>query len=113
MKITMYSSTEEVLLELGGRIKDLRISMNMTQKAMSDKTNLSLHTISNVENGRDVSFSTIISIIRALGYQQVFEQLIPTQNVRPSQYMEFGKKRERASSVGAVHERDWKWGDEI
>jgi len=47
MKITFYSSTEEVLTELGSRIKAARIAVSVTQKEMAELTNLSQKTISN------------------------------------------------------------------
>ena len=57
MKITFYSSTPEVLAEIGSRIKAARIAMPATQKEMAEMANLSLRTISNLESGKDVSFS--------------------------------------------------------
>ena len=77
MKITFYSSTEEVLTELGSRIKAARIAVSVTQKEMAELTNLSQKTISNLETGKDVSFSTIIEVLRALGQLQRLELMIP------------------------------------
>ena len=59
MKITFYSSTNEVLSEIGSRIKAARIAMPATQKELAELTNLSQRTISNIETGKDVSFSSL------------------------------------------------------
>ena len=67
MKITFYASTNEVLSELGRRIKAARIALPATQKEMAEMTNLSQKTISNLETGKDVSFSTVVEVLRALG----------------------------------------------
>ena len=111
LKITLYSSTNEVITEVGRRIKAARIAMSVTQKELAEITNLSQRTISNLETGKDVSFSTIIEVLRALGQLQSLEMMIPEQTFRPSQIVELGKPRERARSK--THQQgSWKWGDE-
>lgn len=115
MKITFYSSTEEVLSELGHRIKAARIAMPATQKEMAELTNLSQRTISNLETGKDVSFSTVVEVLRALGQLQSLELMIPEQGPRPSQIAALGKPRERAGSRKKTKpeaQSGWKWGDE-
>jgi transcriptional regulator with XRE-family HTH domain len=115
MKITFYSSTNEVLSELGSRIKTARIAMPATQKEMAAMTNLSQKTISNLENGKDVSFSTVVEVLRALGQLQSLELMIPEQGLSPSQIAALGKPRERASSKSKEKpeaQSGWKWGDE-
>ena len=115
MKITFYSSTNEVLSELGSRIKAARIAMPATQKEMAELTNLSLRTISNLENGKDVSFSTVIDVLRALGQLQSLELMVPEQGLRPSEIVAMGKPRERAGRKVAYKiqsDTTWKWGDE-
>ncbi|WP_130836200.1 helix-turn-helix transcriptional regulator [Lachnoclostridium sp. Marseille-P6806] len=116
MKISFYSSTEEVLSELGSRIRAARISLPATQKEMAELTNLSQRTISNLETGKDVSFSTVIDVLRALGKLQSLELMIPEQGPRPSQLAALGKPRERASrrkSAEAETPSAWKWGDDL
>lgn len=115
MKINAYSSKSEVLTEIGSRIKASRISMSVSQKEMAERTNLSQRTISNLERGKDVSFSTIIEVLRALGQLQSMELMIPEQVIRPSQIVELGKSRERVSRKQNRKDEmttNWKWGDE-
>ncbi len=115
MKITFYSSTDEVLTEIGSRIKAARIAMPATQKEMAELTNLSQRTISNLETGKDVSFSTVIEVLRALGQLHSLELMIPEQIPRPSQLASLGKVRERAGSrkkTAPENRSGWKWGDE-
>lgn len=115
MKITFYSSTNEVLTEIGSRIKAARIAMPLTQSELAQQTNLSVKTISNLETGKDVSFSTVIEVLRALGNLQALELMIPEQGPRPSQIAELGKPRERASrkkKSKPEQQSGWKWGDE-
>ncbi len=115
MKITISSSTEEVLCEVGKRIKAARINANMTQRQMAENTGLSLKTVSNLENGKDVSFSTVIDVLRAMGNLQSLDVVLPENVVRPSQIVQMGKSRERVRSRKlrvAEAESGWKWGDE-
>ena len=65
MKISLYSSTTEILTELGSRIKSVRVDMSITQAELAEMTNLSCRTISNLETGRDVSLATLIDVMRA------------------------------------------------
>lgn len=115
MKIVPFSSTPEILAELGHRIKTMRIDMSITQKELAMRTNLSMRTISNLETGKDVSFSTVIEVLRALGKLPRLDLLIAEQQVRPSQIVALGKPRERASSKAAPKNETtpWKWGDEV
>ncbi len=114
MKISFYSATNEVLTELGDRIKAVRIAKSVTQRELAEQTNLSVRTISNLESGRDVSFSTVIEVLRALGQLEGMDLMIPAQGIRPSQIAALGKPRERASSRKREKRsrNGWKWGDE-
>ena len=114
MKITSYSSTREVLYEVGRRIKATRIAIPVTQKEMAESCGLSIGTISNLETGKDVSFSTVIEALRFLGQLQSLEMMIPDQGIRPSQVAALGKPRERAKRNTNKNKQQagWKWGDE-
>lgn len=114
MKISFYSSNDEVLKEIGKRIRTQRIAMNMTQKEMADRTNLTQKTISNLENGKDISFSTVIDVLRCLGQLQGLDMAVPEQIIRPSQIITGERPRERASKskAGKNENNIWKWGDE-
>ncbi|MBR3170666.1 MAG: helix-turn-helix domain-containing protein [Lachnospiraceae bacterium] len=115
MKISFYSSTNEVLSEIGSRIKAARIAIPATQKELAEMTNLSQRTISNLETGKDVSFSTVIDVLRALGQLPSLEIMIPEQGPRPSEIAALGKRRERVRSktkASVQPQSGWKWGDE-
>ena len=113
MKINYYSGTDEIMKELGSRIKSARIDMNMTQDMMAKRTNLSRRTISNLENGKDVSLYTLIEVLRVLDQVQGFDTLVPEVTFKPSQIVFAAKPRVRASSRSdMVSEGKWKWGDE-
>ena len=115
MKLTYYSSSNEIQKELGARVKDARINMQWTQEELSKQAGVSPKTVSNLETGKDVSFRTVIEILRALGCLQNIDTLLPEQTIRPSELAELGKKRERAPRKKKKKEptsAEWTWGDE-
>ena len=115
MKINYFYSTEEILTELGRRIKEARIAMTITQKEMSERTNLSQRTISNLENGKDVSFTTVIEVLRVLGKLPSLDIMISEQTLRPSDIAALGKTRERVrkkENNNTVDTGSWKWRDD-
>lgn len=115
MKISYYSSIAEIQQELGYRVKNARIDMQLTQEELADQAGVSPKTVSNLETGKDVSFRTVIEILRALSCLQNIDTLLPEQTIRPSELAELGKKRERAPRKKKKKEptsAEWTWGDE-
>ena len=111
MRINSASSDTEVLLEMGDRLKRLRIESMTTQTELAVATGISLRTIKNMEAGRDVSFSTIIRVMRVLKVLQNLDSAFPEQNVSPNEIIRLGKQRLRVRRT--VKEPSvWKWGDE-
>lgn len=53
MKITGLYDEKTILSELGNRIQQYRISMNITQAELAQKCGLSLKTIARTEAGHD------------------------------------------------------------
>ena len=110
MKISYYSSIVEIQKELGFRVKSARIDKQLTQEGLAAQAGVSPKTVSNLETGKDVSFKTVIEVLRALGFLQNMDLLLPE---RPSQLAEMGKKRERAPRQKKEKDHaDWTWGDE-
>ena len=102
MKLTARSSNEEFLRELGKRIRGVRIDMDMTQSEAAKKAGVTAKTISRIENGEDLAFSTLLNVLRALGLAQNIDALIPEKE----------KKRVRKKADQKDSSRQWKWGDE-
>lgn len=111
MRILLDSSDLEVLGETGARLKALRIASWMTQQDLSDYTGIALRTIRNLENGKDVSFLTIIKVMRALSILQNLDSTFPEETIRPSQIRQLGKPRQRVRKESKP-KGTWKWGDE-
>lgn len=98
--MNMYKMTDNnILIELGRRLKQARINRNQTHKELSAKSGISIKTIQNIENGKSASLKNIISILRALNLLDQLDNFLPVQKISPIALAEMkGKKRQRASS---------------
>ena len=83
--------------ELGERLKALRLSKNITQKELADRTTLSLNSIKALESGRS-KISTLVAVLRELGALDQLDNFIPQITISPMQLAKTqGKVRLRAS----------------
>lgn len=97
--------------ELNRRFKEYRISMNITQDDLSQKSGVSVYTIKNFERGSDIRVSTLEKLLNSLGVQNTFDELLPDMTNRPSYraMKEEGKVKLRAHKT-AKKETKWEWG---
>lgn len=66
MKGLINESEKEFLSDIGGRIKEERYSLKMSQKELAMLSGCSRGTIVNLEAGKDVSVSTLLAAVRVL-----------------------------------------------
>ena len=109
MKITGIESNKEIIEELGKRIKRQRINNGLTQLELANKSGLSLRTITNIECGKDTKLSAIISILRAENILSNVDLLIEEETIRPSDYLQLKKPRERVGSKKVSKNSSWTW----
>ena len=88
---------KQIAIEIGGRIRSLRLRRNMTQQQLSDATMLSLNAIKSTESGK-AKLSTLIAVLRELGALDGLDHFIPEVTISPLQLAKSkGKQRQRAS----------------
>lgn len=86
-----------ICIELGERIKSLRLRKNLTQEDVARLTHLSLNPIKSLERGR-AKLSTIVAVMRVLGNLEALDCFIPEAPISPLQIAKMhGKKRQRGS----------------
>ena len=106
-----HKSSEEIIKELGNKIKVYRIMKEISQQELADKTGISKRSISRLEQGETVNIDSLFKILLALGLHDNIDQLVPDQTKRPSYYLkkpEYEHKRVRKKS----EKKEFKWGDE-
>lgn len=59
---------DQILIDLGNRIRELRIKKNLTQKELADKCECNRNYISMLERGeRNPSYKSLVMIAKGLG----------------------------------------------
>ena len=112
MKLHGFEENEQILLEMGVRAKDRRIELGVTQKELSMKSGVSIRTITNFENGENISLSNLVSILKVIKTIDNIDLLIPETRTNPYDVLELGHRRKRATKVRKAKKSNWKWGDE-
>lgn len=97
-----YSFTDkEIIKKTGMRIKKYRILKNYTQEELAKAGGLNRSTIRDVENGKSVTFITLIQILRALELLPNIDLLFPDIDNSPVSSAKIeGKKRVKHISPG-------------
>ncbi|MHC4874171.1 MAG: helix-turn-helix domain-containing protein [Planctomycetota bacterium] len=111
MNIEKTLSVDAVLKELGSRISARRTELKLTQKEFALKAGIGKRTLEMVESGHDTKMSTLIKILKRLGYQEHLNLLIPEITESPMKMLQ--KKRKRGSkktSNGVL--KTWTWEDD-
>ena len=94
-----YSLTEnQILEELGERIRAIRLNQNLTQKQVSELVGKGPDEISRIESGKPMTMKSFLRILRALNQLENIEKAIQAPRVSPMKLFEAEeKKRKRAS----------------
>ncbi|NOZ74493.1 MAG: helix-turn-helix domain-containing protein [FCB group bacterium] len=115
MKITTFLTDKAVLAEIGQRLVQRRLELQLTQAEVADRAGIGKRTLERIEAGHSAQFASLIRIFRALDLLSGLESLIPEATPRPMDLLKRkGKVRRRASRdhrskpIG----KGWVWGDE-
>ena len=86
-----------IKVEIGARVKALRLRRNRTQKQVAEAAAVSLNVIKALEAGRG-KLSSLIAVLRELEALDSLDQFITAPKISPLQLAkQQGKKRQRAS----------------
>ena len=105
-----YSLTDPAIeIEIGARLKALRLRRNITQKALADATGLSVTAIKGIESGGG-TLSTFIAVLRELRALDQLQHFIPEITVSPLQLARRkGVQRQRATGTRRKDKSDETW----
>lgn len=112
MKISGNEREQDVLRELGVRIRQYRIALNITQAELADRCGISSSTEVRIESGVDSKISNYIKILRSLGLAQNLDFLIPEPQPDFKALYERKPARKRARSNKAGSGSRWVWGED-
>ena len=112
MKITAATYEQEILKELGNRIKQYRIALNITQIELADKCGISSSTQVRIENGVDSKISNYVKILTALGLAENLDMLIPEMQPDFKALYEQKPQKQRATSNAKKPKSNWIWEED-
>ena len=115
MKFQDLHHDEAVLEEMGRRLAQLRIDVNLTQAELARKAGVGKRTLERLEAGETTQTRTLFRILRELDLLGTLEVLLPEPIAHPRYTMkEGGALPQRAKKKKPTHGNPeaWKWGDE-
>jgi DNA-binding XRE family transcriptional regulator len=114
MKIEGLLTDEAILAELGGRLAQRRLELQLTQEMLAEQAGVSKRTVERIEAGATTQSSTLIRVLRVLDLLDRLETLAPGAGPRPMDLIRLkGKARKRASGKRKSTDKgSWQWGDE-
>lgn len=112
----MKSNTnQELLAEIGRRLRRERMNQELTQDMLAERTGLRQATISRVERGYDFTIETMIEILRALDRLENLDAFLPAPTASPialAQHQGRERQRVRPNRRAEASDTSWQWGDE-
>lgn len=115
MNITSSLSDVAVLEEMGLRIAQRRLDLQLTQMKVAEQAGVSKRTLERIEAGFPAQTLSLIRILRVLELISNIEQMLPAATPSPMDYLKMkGKTRRRAPSATRVEEPKgkWSWDDD-
>ncbi|MGO9088391.1 MAG: helix-turn-helix domain-containing protein [Candidatus Sulfotelmatobacter sp.] len=95
MSYIVFRTPEELQIDLGERVRMLRLSRNIDQRATADKAGISEKALRNLEAGRGSTVETLLRTLKALDCLQGIEMLAPEVTVNPLALLHSSKPPQR------------------
>ena len=115
MTITKLLTHEAVLEEIGARLAQRRLALQMTQAAVAEEAGLAKRTVERIEAGATAQLSSLVRVLRVLGLVERLNDLVPEAGPRPMDLLKLrGKQRQRASAKRRPDglSKEWTWDEE-
>ena len=89
--------TPDIIRNLGLRFRDYRMRLMMTRKEVSVAARVGMTTLYKFESGNmtDISFGTVIRLLKAIGMVENWDALLPELPESPYMYYDNDKKIQR------------------
>lgn len=90
---------EELEVELGQQLHDLRLRKNINQRELSARAGIALNAVKNLEKGNGATITSLIKVLRTLERAEWLLSLAPAVSISPLQMLRSRSKpvRQRAS----------------
>ncbi|MEX3983777.1 helix-turn-helix transcriptional regulator [Paraburkholderia sp. EG287A] len=94
-------TVEEMELDLGEKLKRLRLNKNLDQKTLAARAGVSVRALRNLEGGEGTTVRTLLSVVRALGRESWLQTVAPVPTINPATFTTRAASRLRAASPRA------------
>jgi len=102
-----------VIRELGVRARQERLRRNLTQATVAERAGIGTATLKRLEDGNDVSLSTMIAVLRVLGGIDALDAILPTPPISPLDAQDSAKpQRQRSRPTTPQPSTGWVWGED-
>lgn len=100
MRLNELMTDESLLMEIGSRLRDMRINANMRQDDLADKASISRSTVSKIERGKQVGISEFLRYMRAVELLESLDNVIWDTSMSPLKLAREKKKDRKRGRVG-------------
>ena len=88
---------QDVLLDLGKKLKQHRLNQNLSSTELADKSGVSVRTITGFERGeKNISILNFIELLRALKFANNLSEVLPElPTISPLEMIKLEKKKRK------------------
>ena len=90
---------EDILKKIGSKLKEIRISRNIKQSEVSERSGVSMFSISQMENGHNSSILTLVKVLGAMDRMDMLDKFLLPPEVDQKLIEEFVAKQTRRKRV--------------
>jgi putative transcriptional regulator len=87
-----------IISEIAGRVKQIRLNKNVSQKELADHIGIDRGHISKFENGKPITLLSLTKIMRALEMLEDLDKAIPIVPISPIALMKIQEKQRKRAS---------------
>lgn len=95
--------TDRALLSLAGqKIKQIRLAKQLSQQELSKRSGLSVFSISQIENGSNTSFLSLLALLRAMGKLDMISSFWADEPINPIALADYAKAHPQPKRVSSA-----------
>ena len=113
MRIDAFANDQQILAELGARLRACRVRAGFTQERLSKESGVAKSTVERTEKGQSVQLESLIKLLRALSRVSGLDLLLPGAEPTPYEIVNKREPKCRVRDSGKARPKQFKWGDEL
>jgi DNA-binding XRE family transcriptional regulator len=100
-----FRQDSQILIDLGSRLRDLRVSHGYSQIELAKKAAVSRATIQSLEKSGRISLSSLLRVLRVLDEHHALENIAPAQDFDPQAVFEREQNKDQRPSRKRVSKK--------